>query len=119
MRRPSPHFTTAFATRNATTTSSTLEFAKPAKALAGSTVPVSTTAPTASSEAVRSGKALTMTEKIAAAKTANRCQASLVSPAGIGANQMPRARANARACLPSLRKSAEATFIGRALLPAR
>ena len=89
MRRPSPHFTTAFATRKATTTSSTLEFAKPAKALAGSTVPVSTTAPTASSEAVRSGNAFTMTEKIAAANTANRCQASLVSPAGTGANQMP------------------------------
>ena len=65
MRRPSPDFTTAFATRNATTTSSTLELAKPAKALAGSTVPVSTTAATASSEAVRSGNALTMTEKIA------------------------------------------------------
>jgi hypothetical protein len=46
-----------------------------------------------------------MTEKIAAANTANRCQASLVSPAGIGANQMPKTRAHARACLPSLRKS--------------
>ena len=119
MRRPSPDFTTAFATRKATTTRSTLEFAKPAKALAGSTVPVSTTAPTASSEAVRSGNAFTMTEKIAAAKTAKRCQASLVSPAGIGANQMPRARANERACFPSLRKSAAAAFIRRALPQAR
>ena len=119
MRRPRPDFTTAFATRKATTTRSTLEFAKPAKALAGSTVPVSTTAPTASSEAVRSGNAFTMTEKIAAAKTAKRCQASPVSPAGIGANQMPRARANERACLPSLRKPAGGAFIRWPLARAR
>ena len=58
-----------------------------------------------------------LTEKIAAAKTANRCQASLVSLAGIGENQMPKTRAYERACLPSLRQSA--TFIGRALLQAR
>ena len=119
MRRPSPDFTTACATRKATTTRSTLEFAKPAKALAGSTVPVSTTVPTASSEAVRSGNAFTTTEKIAAAKTAKRCQASLVSPAGIGANQMPITTANERACLPSLRRSPRTTFTRRALAQAR
>ena len=35
MRRPSPDFTTAWATRKATTTRSTLGLAKPAKALLG------------------------------------------------------------------------------------
>src|SRR5215471_13941101 len=119
MRRPSPDFTTACATKKATTTRSTLEFAKPAKALAESTVPVNTTAPTARSEAVRSGNAFTMTEKIAAAKTAKRCQASRVSPAGIGANQTPSARANEKACFPSLRKLGAATFIQRVLLQKR
>src|SRR4029450_6227778 len=132
MRRPSPDFTTALATRNATTTRSTLEFAKPANALAGSTVPVSTTAPldgstvpvsttapTASTEAVRSGNALTMTEKIAPAKTAKRCQASLVSPAGIGENQIPRTKGTDRACLPDSAKSAEAEFNRRTLQQAQ
>src|SRR5438034_1378535 len=92
MRRPSPDFTTALATRKATTTSSTLAFAKPAKALPGSTVRVSTAADTASNEAVNSGNEFRMTAKIAAANIANRCQASFVSPAGIGENQMPNAR---------------------------
>lgn len=77
--------------------------AGPANAFTGSTVPVSTTTPTASSEAVRSGNAFTMTEKIAAAKTAKRRQASAVSPAGIGANQMPMAMASAESekCQPA------------------
>ena len=74
-------------------TSSTLALAKPPKALAGSSVSVSTAIAPASSAEVSSGKALTMTAKIAAAKIANRCQASRVSPSGIGANQMPRPRA--------------------------
>ena len=80
MRRPSPDFTTALATRKATTTRSTLALAKPAKALAGSTVRVSTAADTANSEAVRSGNAFRMTEKIAAANTAKRCQALFRQP---------------------------------------
>src|SRR5690349_13884476 len=117
MRRPSPDFTTADATRKATTTNSTLEFAKPAKALPGSTVSVNTTVPTASSEEVSSGKAFTTTEKIAAAKTANRCQASRVSPGGIGANQILSAKTNARACLP--RQPARIPLIRRILLPAQ
>ena len=66
MRRPSPDFTTPRATRNATTTRSTLPLAKPAKALAGVIVPVSTAAATASIAAVSSGNASTMTEKMAA-----------------------------------------------------
>ena len=41
---------------------------------------VSTAADTASSEAVRSGNAFRMTEKIAAAKTAKRCQALFRQP---------------------------------------
>ena len=47
-----------------------------------------------------------MTAKIAAANMAKRCQASLVSPAGIGENQMPNARAKDRACLSRLRNLA-------------
>ena len=47
MRRPSPDFTTACATRNAMTTSRTLGLAKPLNAFAAVTVPVSTTAATA------------------------------------------------------------------------
>ncbi len=55
MRCPSPDFTTACATRNATTTSSTLALAKPANAFAGEIVPVRTTAATASIVDVSSG----------------------------------------------------------------
>src|SRR5882762_6553658 len=100
MRRPSPDFTTALATR----TRSTLALAKPAKALPGSTVRVSTAADTARSEAVKRGNEFRMTAKIAAANMAKRCQASFVSPAGIGENQMPNAREKDRACLSSLRR---------------
>ncbi len=55
MRRPSPDFTTACATTNATTTSNTLVLAKPENASFGVIVPVSTTVPTAIIAAVRSG----------------------------------------------------------------
>ena len=89
MRRPSPHLTTALATTKATTTSSTLEFAKPAKALTGSRVPDNTAAATASRAAVRSGKAFRMTATMADAKMANSCHASIVRPAGTGVNQRP------------------------------
>ena len=99
MRRPSPDFTTLLATRKATTTRSTLPLAKPAKALAGAMVPVSTAAAAASIAAVRSGNAARMTEKMAAAKMAKRCHAWLVSPAGIGASQRPSASANVAARL--------------------
>src|SRR6516225_4495416 len=98
-RRPRPDFTTACATMNAITTSRTLELAKPAYACAGVIVLVRTTAPTASIDAVRSGNAPTSTDPMAAAKTANRCQAGAVSPAGIGQNQIPSAIANGMACL--------------------
>src|SRR5207248_2679624 len=57
MRCPSPDFTTACATRNATTTSSTLVLANPANAFAGEMVPVITTAATASVVEVSSGNA--------------------------------------------------------------
>ena len=104
MRRPNPDFTTPRATRKATTTRSTLPLAKPAKALAGVIVPVSTAAATASIAAVRSGKAATMTEKIAAAKMAKRCHAWLVSPDGIGTNQRPSASANVATRPSSVRR---------------
>ena len=97
IRRPSPDFTTACATMNAITTSSTLELAKPEKACAGVIVPVRTTAPTASIAAVRSGNAPRSTDAMAATKTANRCHAGAVSPAGTGANQMPIAIAKGTA----------------------
>ena len=97
MRRPSPDFTTACATRKAITTSSTLALAKPAKAFAGEIVPVRTTAATASIVEVSSGKAPTSTDAIAATNTAKRCHAGAVRPAGTGANQMPIASAKGAA----------------------
>ena len=111
MRRPSPDLTTAFATRKATTTRSTLALAKPAKALPGSRVRVRTAADTASSEAVKSGKAFKMTAKIAAAKMAKRCHASLVSPAGIGENQIANARAKGKIFFRRLGRLGLAAFI--------
>ena len=45
-------------------------------------------------EDVRSGNAPRSTETMAPAKTAKRCQAGLVSPAGTGVNQMPKTSAN-------------------------
>src|SRR4029077_88533 len=99
MRRPSPDFTTDFATRKATATNSTLALANPLNAFAGETVPVRTTAPTASIVEVSKGNAPTSTDAIAETNTANRCHAGAVSPAGIGANQMPIASTNGNACL--------------------
>src|SRR6267142_1299963 len=99
MRCPSPDLTTLVATRKATTTRRTLPLAKPAKALAGVIVLVSTAAAAASKAAVSSGKAVTMTEKIAAAKIANRCQAWLVNPAGVSTSQRPITSANVAARL--------------------
>ena len=101
MRRPSPDFTTACATMNATTTSSTLAFAKPEKACAGVIVPVRTTVPAAIIAAVRSGNEPMSTQAMAATKTANRCHACGVRPAGTGANQMPIAIAKGAARLIS------------------
>ena len=77
----------------ATTTRSTLPLAKPAKALAGVTVPVSTAAATASIAAVSKGNAARITETMAATKMAKRCHASRVRPAGTGVSQMPSASA--------------------------
>ena len=99
IRRPSPDFTTACATRNAMTTSSTLAFANPEKAFAGVMTPVNTTVATAIIDAVSSGYAPMRTDEIAATNTANRCHASGVSPAGTGASQMPAAMANGAARL--------------------
>ena len=99
MRRPSPDLTTACATRNAITTSSTLALAKPPNALRRRIVPVRTTAATASIVDVSSGNAPTSTDAIAATNTANRCHAGAVSPAGTGVNQMPNANANGTARL--------------------
>ena len=62
-------------------------------------VPVRTMAPTASIEAVSSGNAPISTDAMAAAKTANRCHAGAVSPAGTGQNQIPIAIAKGTACL--------------------
>jgi hypothetical protein len=96
----------------ATTTSSTLPLAKPAKALAGATVPVITVSATASIAAVRRGNAARMTDTMAETKMAKRCQASRVSPAGTGVNQMPR---NSRSDTPRLTRrplAAPARLIG-------
>ena len=98
IRRPRPDFTTACATMNAITTSSTLVLANPEKACAGVIVPVRTTVPTAIIASVRMGKAPISTDAIAATKTANRCHACGVRPAGTGVNQMqiPIAKGTAR-----------------------
>src|SRR3954468_5982644 len=81
-RVPSPHFTTALATRKATTIRRMVPFPKPEYASAGSSSPVSTAPATARTDAVRIGSALTTTEKIAPAKSAKRRQAGTVSPSG-------------------------------------
>src|SRR4051812_28068747 len=105
MRRPRPDFTTAFATRKAIATNSTLAFANPPKALAGATVPVRTVAPTASIVEVSRGNAPTKTDAIAETNTANKCHAGAVNPCGIGANQIPIASRNGNACLNLTRES--------------
>src|SRR4051794_526016 len=91
MRCPNPDFTTACATRKATTTSSTLEFANPANAFSGEMVLVRTTAPAASMVEVSSVYRLSSTDTIAVANIANRCQACGVKPAGTGENHMATA----------------------------
>src|ERR1051326_4443490 len=98
MRCPNPHFTTACATRNATTTSITLELANPANAFSGEMVLVRTTAPAASMVEVSSVYRLSSTDTIAVANMANRCQDWGVRPAGTGQNQMVAAitKGNAR-----------------------
>ena len=101
MRCPSPDFTTACATRNATTTSSTLVLANPANAFAGEMVPVITTAATASVVEVSSGNAPIRTAVMAETNTANRCHAGVVSPAGTGEKAIPSARTKGKARLTS------------------
>src|SRR3954468_20868766 len=98
MRRPRPDLTTAFATRKAITTNSTLALANPPKAFAGGTVPVRTAAPTASVVAVRRGNAPNNTDAIADTNTANKCHADAVNPSGTGVNQMPIASTKGNAC---------------------
>src|SRR4051812_37599226 len=98
MRRPRPDFTTAFATRKAIATKSTLALANPPKAFAGETVPVRTVAPTASIVEVSRGNAPTNTDAMAETNTANKCHAGAVNPSGIGANQIPIASRNGNAC---------------------
>ena len=99
---------------NATTTRSTLALAKPANAFVASTVSVSTTVPAARRDAVSSGNAFRMTETIAAAKTAKRCQACGVRPAGIGANQIATAMPMHRSFFAWRRGS---LFIGSSRVP--
>src|SRR5262245_51050875 len=86
IRTPRPHLMIARATRNARTIRRIVAFANPAYAFAGVRRPVSTVAATASTEAVRIGKALTTTDRMAAAKMANTRQASRVKPSGGPAN---------------------------------
>ena len=118
MRRPRPDFTTACATMNATTTSSTLALANPENACAGVIVSVRTTAATASIVDVSSGYAPTRTDAMAPAKIAKRCQAGAVRPAGTGVNQMPSARANGNARRASSIASVMASLPARRVEPA-
>ena len=57
-------------------------FPKPEYASSGLSSPLSTAAATARTDAVRIGRALTTTEKIAPAKSANRRHAGTLSPSG-------------------------------------
>ena len=98
MRRPSPDFTTACATMNATTTSSTLALAKPENACAGVIVPVRTT--------VCDGDHRRRQEREGADEHARdgggedreqMPRRARVRPAGTGVNQMPMAIAKGAA----------------------
>src|SRR6187455_2397513 len=93
MRWPSPHVTTARATRKASTIRRIVPLANPEYALAGGSVPVSTAAATAMTEAVRMGITSATTATIVAAKMAKRCHAGVVRPSGTGENQIARASA--------------------------
>ena len=57
-------------------------------------VPVRTAAATAKTDAVRIGNAPITTDRIVAAKIANRCHACAVNPPGAGMNQIVSAIAN-------------------------
>src|SRR5262245_49348326 len=70
-------------------------FENPAYASPGDSVPDSTAAATARTAAVRIGKAPITTDKIVAAKMANRCQACALKVPGGGTTQIPRATASA------------------------
>src|SRR5580704_5432128 len=101
IRLPRPDLTTAWATRNATTTNKTLVLANPLKACAGVIVPVRTTAATAIVVDVNKGYAPSSTATIADTNTAKRCQAGAVRPAGTGVNQIPSAMAKGNTRLMS------------------
>ena len=64
-RAPRPHFTTALATRNATTMSRMVAVGETGVGVLGLSSPVSTAAAMANTDAVRIGSAPTTTEKIA------------------------------------------------------
>jgi len=70
-------------------------FANPAYAAVAESVPESTAAAMASTDAVRMGNAPMTTEKIVAAKMANRCHAWAVSCPDGGMNQIASATASA------------------------
>ena len=75
------------------TMSRIVELANPAYAWAGVSVPVSTAAAAANTDAVRIGNAPTITETMAATKIANTRHAGTVSPSGGDVNQITRASA--------------------------
>ena len=77
-----------------------------------------TTAATASIVEVTSGKAPTSTAAIDAKKSAKRCQACAVRPAGTGTSQMPIAIANGTARRGSLAQSITACPLPRPARPA-
>src|SRR5262249_9062083 len=108
IRAPRPHLTTARATRKARTISKIVPLAKPAYAFAGDSRPVSTDAATASTDAVRIGKALTTTEAMAAANTMNRRHAGSARPSGAGTNHMATAIATTAIRVSRVRRSVSA-----------
>src|SRR5215207_11408293 len=93
-RSPNPHFTTARATKKATMMSTIVGLANPAYASLAVSVPVSTAAATARTDAVRIGNAPITTDRIVAAKIANRCHAWGLNVPGGGTNQIPSATAS-------------------------
>src|SRR5687767_11851110 len=87
-------------------------FENPAYASAGASVRVSTAAAIANTEAVRIGKAPITTDRMVAAKMANRCHACALRSPGGGMNQR-------RTAMPSATARLTRAPTGGALLPTR
>src|SRR5690349_20998710 len=117
-RWPRPHFTTARATRKATRMRTIVGFENPAYAASADTVPDSTAAAMARTDAVRIGKASMTPARIAAMKIANRCHACGLRPSGGGTNQIASATARVTARAIRTRRNDAGRLATEAAAPA-